>query len=896
MELKSAIKTPPVGEDTVASALAGEVVVPVPVPVAEQKPEGNELLYAFGESLFGAVAEKMVKLGWSVFPQTRDNGRKPGSVFGEMIKWSTIRDQRPDAATLETWVRHCRGHNVACVFGPASGHTFAVDIDVTDERLSVEVSDLADEILGYTPFRREGMAPKIALIYRHAPDDVVPSVSRRLAGTEHGIEILGAGKLLTFHGLHHKTGSYFKWFSGSGGGDHPLARGPEAVPLVTADQVKAFLAAVDARWKFATAYTGASAGGAMVWGSSEGVRVPQLRADAELERGPDGRITGGREEYLRSLVWRTVVLGNGEAYHAAVAAGPAAVDEFKANLGAAIIEEFQRCAVTDGRWRLGSLHREVTGRVNSLVAKALSGLIEIKCQPPVMSAADRRAVMPTITIRAGEITEAVDAAEAALIAQHRNIFAYNSTIVGIDQVDRRTAGGKVRVSRVIERDEVSLREDLANCAVFERFDVRKGAPQRIDPPLDVVRTLLARRGRWSLPLLEAQVSAPTLRPDGSVLDTPGYDEVTGLYYDPAGATFPAIPASPTRVDAEAALGVLWSAIESFPFVNEVDQSCALGALLTATIRRSLPSAPMFPVAAPVAGSGKTKLANIVAVIATGSEAEVVSQGRTEEENAKILGSTLAECAPVVLIDNCNIEIGGSFMEQLLTSDRVKVRILGKSEMRTVSTNALLLATGNNLVIARDMTRRCLPIRLDPGVERPETLEYEHEPVSEAKRRRPELVAAALTVLRAFHVAGRPRQATPLGSFEVWSSWIRDALLWLGMADPCLAIETARESDPKLEAMAAIITQWQANVGDTRVSVRQLIDAATKKRATSQWADEFVCPDFREALLAVAGDGGAVNGRRLGKWLSAHAGRLVNGVKIEKAGVLEGVQQWTLGGS
>lgn len=231
----------------------------------------------------------------------------PGSVFGQVIAWSAehdLKNKLPTPEALELWTRHCPGLNVACVFGPASGNTFAVDIDVTDEDMSLQIADLADEILGYTPFRREGMAPKIALLYRHAADDVVPSTSRRIADTDHGVEILGAGKLLTVHGRHHKMGQYFKWLNAA---ESPLIVGPDVAPLVTSEQVSEFMAAVDARWKFQTAFTGA--GGAVTWGNSEGIRVPQIRAEANVQRNASGLINGGREDYLRALVWQTVVVG-----------------------------------------------------------------------------------------------------------------------------------------------------------------------------------------------------------------------------------------------------------------------------------------------------------------------------------------------------------------------------------------------------------------------------------------------------------------------------------------------------------------------------------------------------------------------------------------------------------
>jgi len=56
---------------------------------------------------------------------------------------------------------------------------------------------------------------------------------------------------------------------------------------------------------------------------------------------------------------------------------------------------------------------------------------------------------------------------------------------------------------------------------------------------------------------------------------------------------------------------------------------------------------------------------------------------------------------------------------------------------------------------------------------------------------------------------------------------------------------------------------------------------------------FLHPEFREALLTVAGDSGNINGRRLGKWLSANKGNIVNGLRIVGDGTLEGIARYRL---
>ena len=107
--------------------------------------------------------------------------------------------------------------------------------------------------------------------------------------------------------------------------------------------------------------------------------------------------------------------------------------------------------------------------------------------------------------------------------------------------------------------------------------------------------------------------------------------------------------------------------------------------------------------------------------------------------------------------------------------------------------------------------------------------FKGNPLDMVRADRNKYVIAVLTILRAFHFAGRPALTSPLGSFEEWSSWIRDALIWLGEADPCDTMEKVRQNDPKLGAVIAVISQWEEVIGyDKRVTTKDLIDYAIKK--------------------------------------------------------------------
>ncbi len=503
-----------------------------------------------------------------------------------------------------------------------------------------------------------------------------------------------------------------------------------------------------------------------------------------------------------------------------------------------------------------------------------------------------------IRIVQADLEKMVDTAEAALIKSGADIFQRGGMLVrpGLCPVTVRT--GEVSGLRLIPVSTPTLVEQLTSATPWEKYDGRSDewVPTRCP---DLVADIYANRaGRWRLRVLTGIIEAPTLRPDGSVLDRPGYDEETGLLLRP-NVVAPAVKANPNRDDALRALGMLSDLIASFPFVESdipdwnPDRSVALSAILTAAVRRSLTTAPLHAFTAPVAGSGKSMLVDIASLIATGRPAAVISQGKTEEEFEKRIGSALIAGDALISVDNCEIPLGGELLCQLLTQATLKIRPLGRSTLVEVPSNAAIYATGNNLTLVGDMTRRALVCRLDPQCERPEVRVFTSDPLAVVAGRRGEFIAAALTVLRAYWVAGRPGRLPPLGSFTTWSDTVRSAVVWLGEADPVETMEAVRASDPALDALSATLNAWRAVIGIERVSVGEVIRRATQSQPNAIGRAEFLHPDFREALLTVAGDGGSINSRRLGKWLGRNKDRVVGGMRIVKEPMWEGNVTWRI---
>jgi hypothetical protein len=330
--------------------------------------------------------------------------------------------------------------------------------------------------------------------------------------------------------------------------------------------------------------------------------------------------------------------------------------------------------------------------------------IGAKAAPVVSIAATRRRKLkpienpneprPVIRLVRGDIERIVDESERALIKGERGLYQRDNLIVSVVSTPAITAHGQEIVAqRVAECGDYELVEHLDCAANFEKFDARAEGYVVADPPLWIVKTLRERKGKLRFPVLTGIINAPTLRADGSILDAPGYDAATGLLFDAQGVKFTSILARPTRDEALAALALLRDLIDTFPFVGEVECAVALSAILTALVRRSLPSAPLHGFSAPVAGSGKSTLVDVASVTATGHEVGVISQGSTAEEFEKRLGAALFAADPIIAIDNCAAPLGGELLCQCLTQARVKPRILGHSKVPETATGAFITATG-----------------------------------------------------------------------------------------------------------------------------------------------------------------------------------------------------------
>jgi putative DNA primase/helicase len=425
---------------------------------------------------------------------------------------------------------------------------------------------------------------------------------------------------------------------------------------------------------------------------------------------------------------------------------------------------------------------------------------------------------PTIAVT-GDLADAARLTWSAIEAANTPpfLFLYGGLPVRLERDD---AGALVARSLTFHR----MRYVMARVAAYTE-GVRR--PREVFPPAAVVNDVLAAP-QPSLPKLTGIVEVPALTKAGTIRAVPGYDAEAGIAYEPPpGFILPAVPAHPTPAERMAALTLLASdLLGDFPFTSLVERTHALGLLLLPFLRECIDGpTPLHVIDKPMPGTGATLLVTALLIPALGRAVPLTTQGRDEEETRKRLTSKLAAGAPVMVLDNLHGRLDSAALSAALTATTWEDRILGRSETVTLPVRAVWAATSNNASLSLELARRAVRIRLDAGCEMPwQRTAFAHpDLVGWALAHRGELVAAALTLCRAWVDAGRPKGPRRLGMFEQWSDCIGGVLAVAGL-DGFLANAEDLYASADLEGQEhrAFISAWWAAHAETRCTAAELV--------------------------------------------------------------------------
>lgn len=385
-----------------------------------------------------------------------------------------------------------------------------------------------------------------------------------------------------------------------------------------------------------------------------------------------------------------------------------------------------------------------------------------------------------------------------------------------------------------------LTERFSLCARFMKMTSKGRSQSKTEvavqtPPPAWIAPHVIERGHYpGYKRLVGIVTSPTIRRDGSILQEPGHDAASGLLFSPRGR-YTRVPDAPTLEQARAARDRLLDVIADFPLSD--DGRAGWLALLLTLVARDLVDGqvPLVAIDAHSAGSGKGLIVQVAHIIAIGVTVPHMSLPPSEEEFRKQITTTLLGGDAALLLDNVSVPLGGDSLEALITAPVWKTRMLGTLEdSGAIAVRIVTIATGNGLQFVGDMGRRTLRIHLDTPHETPEErADYKHKDragedklLAWVREHRCELVVDALTVLRAWHVAGRRGEVKPWGSFAGWCATVGRCVQWIGLPDPTLGRATQDAAlDPQRQALAIIYDAIRRLGSDRGLTAGDIVHAA-----------------------------------------------------------------------
>lgn len=382
-----------------------------------------------------------------------------------------------------------------------------------------------------------------------------------------------------------------------------------------------------------------------------------------------------------------------------------------------------------------------------------------------------------------------------------------------------------------------------------------------------------------LPTVNGVVRSPFLRADGSICAEAGYDWVSGNFL--AATSSIVVPDAPTRAEIAAAVALVDSLMTDFPFATASDRAHVFAMLLTPMIRHLVPLVPLFVIDGSGPGVGKNLLTECCMYVSTGEWIQTDPLPLDSEEQRKQITALMSTGRAVALFDEAHI-VSGTSLARLITSTTWGDRLLGYSKQVSYPNRITVVALGNNVEVQGDMPRRTIMVRLDSPVERPfDRQEFHHADLRQwTQEHRDELLGALLTILRAWHAAGRPVSPIRLGSFDQWAAMIGGALTVAGVDGFLSNVGQMRDRGATDDQdMEAHLHELNVHFFRRSFTAKQVADLAEKGTLETE-------------PPRLVGHGKSLS-QSLGHTYRRYSGRWMGGLRIVPDGVTGGARRWVV---
>jgi len=294
--------------------------------------------------------------------------------------------------------------------------------------------------------------------------------------------------------------------------------------------------------------------------------------------------------------------------------------------------------------------------------------------------------------------------------------------------------------------------------------------------------------------LDRIAHAPFVRPDGTIVTDPGYDETTRTLLLPdevfAGIE---VPEDPSQDDIASAVKLIMTEwLGDFPLDEAADRANLLALVVTPAIRGMVPRAPLAVIDGLQMGVGKNLLADCLLTVYTGQAAQPMNWVSESDELRKQITSAFRTGQEFFLFDEAHT-LDGAPLAQALTAETWQDRILGVSNMANFPNRVTWISLGNNVQVKGDITRRVYRIALRPRYANPQDRKAETfrhpgqsglDLGSWTRKHRRDLMTAILTIVRAWFAQGSPspKKGVSFGSFEVWERIVGGIVETAGLPD------------------------------------------------------------------------------------------------------------------
>jgi hypothetical protein len=409
-------------------------------------------------------------------------------------------------------------------------------------------------------------------------------------------------------------------------------------------------------------------------------------------------------------------------------------------------------------------------------------------------------------------------------------------------------------------------------------------------PKEVVKFILNNIDFEQVPILDGITSCPIMTMDGELQTEPGYNAELRIIYQPTEADLKInIKMQPELKDVADAIEVIKYPLSDFKFVEDADRANMIGLLISTVFKTTLKNTiyPMAIITKPIQGAGASKLCRYPNIIKTGAEPNMYSIVGDEEIEKKLLGCAVAG-EDMIIYDNINSALYSSTLAKQITLNRFSGRILGKTGNVNYPLCPVWIANGVNVITSGDMPRRCYPINLDPGLEKPwERNDFKEKNIDRyVFDNRGRLLSAIFTLIR-YWIQNKKNASDNvpiMGSFEEWRNIIGGILSYTEYGDKFLTnvksvYETCEASgDRWVEFLTEWYLLWNTQPITLGIIIKNMEDESSELK--------YCLP----GEIQNAKSGGKNLPMSLGKALSKIKNR-VHGIKVPTVKDIDGKMQY-----